>query len=37
MFGNYIQDRVIVLIPCLVVDGQEKIKYKKIYFTFKMY
>jgi hypothetical protein len=37
VFGSDIQDKVIVLISCLVVDVQEKIKYKKIYFTFKIY
>ena len=37
VFGSDIQDKVIVLISCLVVDVQEKIKYKKIYFTFNIY
>ena len=37
MFGSDIQDKVIVLISCLVVDVQEKIKYKKIYFAFNIY
>ena len=37
VFGSDIQDKVIVLISCLVVDVQEKIKYKKIYFAFNIY
>ena len=37
VFGSDIQDKIIVLISCLVVDVQEKIKYKKIYFTFNIY
>ena len=37
VFGSDIQDKLIVLISCLVVDVQEKIKYKKIYFTFNIY
>jgi hypothetical protein len=37
VFGSDIQDRMIILISCLVVDKQQKIKYKKIYFTFNMY
>lgn len=36
MFGNGIQNRIIVFLSCLVDTGQDKIK-KKVYFTIYMY
>jgi len=36
VFGNGIQNRIIVFLSCLVDTGQDKIK-KKVYFTIYMY